>query len=132
MPVSVTWDAGIFPGGAWVQIPGTPPSINDWTKWPTWKQTEYKHELYRNVWLLALAKKLPRFETATMQTTYYFRTERERDSGNYGNHKWVTDAIKNAGVIAEDNARVLKELPPIFLVDRERPRTEVKIWEGMS
>ena len=123
----VTWDARIIPGGAWVQIPEIPPSLNVWSRWHWAKRKRYLDQLTKDIGQLARAMKLPRFERATVQVVYCFRDKRLRDKDNYSG-KFMLDALRHAGVLAEDNSEVLSLPEPAFEVDRERPRVEVFIW----
>ena len=123
----VQWDAKLIPGGVWLQIPEIPPSLNVWSRWHWAKRKRYLDQLSRNIGQLALATKLPRFERATVQVLYYFRDKRLRDKDNYSG-KFILDALRYGGVIAEDNSEVLSLPEPGFEVDQGRPRVEVFIW----
>jgi len=64
---------------------------------------------------------------------YYFRTNRRRDQDNYA-PKQLLDSMRKAGILADDNAEVLRLLPVEFQVDKDRPRTEVFVreWREVS
>lgn len=127
---AVQWDAKIFPGGIWLQVPEIPPSLNEWKNWHPMKQRKYKRELTTAVSSLKMAFRLPRYERALIQIIYYFPTVRQRDADNYSG-KFLLDAIKNGGLIMDDNSGVIDLPEPQLEVDRYRPRVEVFIWERM-
>ena len=118
------WDAKITSDGVWLQIPFLPPSLNEWKQWHWAKQGAYKRELTKAISGLKLAMKLPLFERARVQVVYYFPDDRDRDKDNYSG-KYLLDALRNAGVITDDNSKVLGLPEPEFEVDRVRPRTEI-------
>lgn len=129
VPLSpVQWDAKLIPGGSWLQIPQIPPSLNEWKDWHYMMQAKYKEDLTLAISGLKMAFRLPRYERARIQVDYYFATVRERDTDNY-NGKFLIDAIKNSGLIADDNSGVLDLPKPNLKVDKARPRVEVFIWE---
>ncbi|OPY64106.1 MAG: Endodeoxyribonuclease RusA [Pelotomaculum sp. PtaU1.Bin065] len=122
------WEANTFPGGVWIQIPFIPPSLNVWKNWHWAKQGRYKKKLAENIRLLKVAFNLPFYERATVQVVYFFPDARERDKDNYGG-KFILDALRHGGVIRNDNSDVLELPEPKFDIDREKPRTEVFVWE---
>jgi Holliday junction resolvase RusA-like endonuclease len=62
-----------------------------------------------------------------VEVIYYFATaSRLRDWQNWV-PKPILDALVKAGVLLEDNDQAIDALRPILLVDRERPRIEVRI-----
>lgn len=126
-----TWNAKVYPGPprqVWISIPTLPPSLNVWTR----KHWRIRHqevkEMARNLKLLALSFNIPCFEKAEVKLTYYFRDKRRRDPDNYVG-KFILDGLRKAGIIAEDNAEVLKLPQPEFKIDPQAPRTEVIIRE---
>lgn len=126
----VQWDAKIIPGGVWLQTPEVVPSLNVWKNWHWAKQGRYKQELKDAITLLALAIKMPKFERTTVQIIYYHGTRRRRDPADNYAPKFLMDALVAAGILADDNGELVK-VPPVGMeYDRERPRTEVFIWEG--
>ena len=125
---AVQWDAKTFPGGMWLQVPQLPPSLNEWKNWHHMKQGRYKKELTEAVASLKMAFRLPRYEKATVQVIYYFPTVRRRDADNYSG-KFLLDAIKNGGLIMDDNSGVIELPEPKLELDKQRPRVEVFIWE---
>ena len=124
----VQWDATAIPGGVWLQIPQIPPSLNEWKNWHWSRQSRYKQELTDAIKLLTLAARLPKYERATVLIKYYFPDGRARDKDNYSG-KFLLDAIRYAGIIADDNSGVIDLPEPVFEVDQLRPRVEVFIWE---
>ena len=123
------WDAKILPGGCvWISIPEIPPSLNVWSRWHWAKRNRYLNELSRNMTWLAKYAKLPRYDRATVQVVYYFGDLRPRDKDNYSG-KFLLDALRHGGIIAEDNSAVLGLPEPDFRVDKVSPRTEIFVWE---
>lgn len=122
------WDVRVIPGGIWIQIPRIPPSLNEWSRWHWAKRDRYLKKLVWDLEWLVKAFGLPRFEAATVQVVYYFRTSRGRDKDNYSG-KFILDALRYAGVILDDRAELISLPEPEFRVDRERSRTEIFIWE---
>lgn len=125
----VQWDAKTFTGGIWLQIHFVPPSLNIWKNWHWAKQNRYKQEMYDAVRLLALAMKLPKFERATIQVIYYHATNRRRDPADNYAPKFLMDALVRGGILVDDNGDLVKVMPVVMEFDREKPRTEVFIWE---
>lgn len=127
----VKWDAKVNLGpplSIWICVPELPPSLNEWSRKFWTARHEMVLEMTNNLRLLALAKKIPRVEKAEVQLVYYFRDNRRRDPDNYA-PKGILDGLRKSGIIAEDNARVLRLPQPEFRVDRLQPRTEVWISE---
>ncbi|MDO7787147.1 RusA family crossover junction endodeoxyribonuclease, partial [Desulforamulus aquiferis] len=125
----VQWDARTFAGGLWLQIPEVPPSLNVWKNWHWAKQHRYKEELKADISKLAIAFKLPKFRRATVLIKYYFGTNRRRDPADNYAPKFLMDALVNAGILKDDNGDLVT-VQVAMEVDREKPRTEVFIWEG--
>lgn len=131
-----TWEAqtvSVNPLTVWISIPGEMPSLNKWTR-QHWAVTRRMlQEMTANMQTLKAAKKLPSFEKATLRVVHYFRTNRSRDQDNY-TPKQLQDSLRKAGILADDNANVLRLMPVEFEVDKQRPRTEVYIseWEEES
>jgi len=128
---AVSWDAKTFPGGVWIQLPLIPPSLNVWSRWHWAKRDRYLKQLARDLGLLAKANKLPQFGQAVVQVVYYFRDGRHRDKDNYGG-KFLLDALRYAGILTDDRAALVSLPEPVFRVDRERPRTEIFVWEAVK
>lgn len=123
------WDAQKIPGGIMIIIPENMPSLNIWKGWHWGKQDRFKEQMTNNLRSLALTVGRPRFERASVQITHYFRVNRRRDSGDNYAPKFVLDALKNAGVLVDDNAEVLRVPEPVFKVDAEAWRTEIVITQ---
>ena len=126
--VQVQWDARIIDGGVWIQIPFPLPSMNEWMKWDPFKLATYKKELSNAVYGLKLTFNLPRFERVTVQSVYYFKVGRRRDSAdNYG-PKLLHDALVRGGILLDDNSELIDPRVPELKKDKEKPRTEIFIW----
>ena len=124
----VQWDAKIIPGGVWIQIPFPPPSLNVWKNWHWSKQAEFKTELAEAIRLLAIERRLPQFHQARIEITHYFKTKRRRDTDNYC-QKFIGDALVRAGILNDDNTELVEVPEPVLKVDKERPRTEIFVYE---
>ncbi len=126
---AASWDAYLLPGGLWLAIPFIPPSQNQYLRWHWAKRKRYLDGLGADLARLALARRLPAFEQATVQVSYIFPDRRHRDKDNY-NGKFILDALRRAGILTDDRAELVSLPEPEFLLDRERPRTEVWIWDA--
>lgn len=125
----VQWDAKKTPNGIWIQIPFVPPSLNVWKNWHWAKQQRYKKDLTADLARLAMAMVLPCYHRASVDITYYFKTNRRRDPQDNYAPKFLMDALVGAGILDDDNGELVKVKTPEIMVDRERPRTEVFIWD---
>ena len=75
---------------------------------------------------LALAGARPLWTTATIQATFYHAQRRGRDRDNLNaSLKSTQDGLADAGLILNDKG--VTNLPPIQLIDRDRPRVELTI-----
>lgn len=125
----VKWDAKLMPGsGMWLQIPDVPPSLNVWKNWHWSKQGQYKQQLKDDITKLAMAFKLPKYQRATVLIKYYFRTNRRRDPADNYAPKFLMDALVTAGVLVDDNGDLVS-VQVAMEFDKDKPRTEVFIWE---
>lgn len=121
------WDAaGLLDGTLLITIPASMPSLNEWSRWHWAKQKRYLDRLTQDLTMLVMAFRLPRLEKARVEVIHYHRVRRRRDPDN-AVPKFLLDALRYAGVLADDNAGVLELPEPVFRVDRERWRTEVLI-----
>jgi len=128
----VKWEArveGKSPLSVWLCIPALPPSLNEWSRQHWRVRHRAVEEMTDTLRLLAIEAGSPKFERAEVQLVYYFKHQRRRDPDNYV-PKFVLDGLRKAGIIADDNAEVLRLPQPEFRVDRARPRMEVfiKAW----
>lgn len=66
------------------------------------------------------------WETALVQTTWYFKTNRKRDRDNLlASMKAAFDGLADGGVVGDDAGFV--HLPPVIEIDKERPRVVITI-----
>ncbi|MTI83462.1 MAG: hypothetical protein FH756_06040 [Firmicutes bacterium] len=128
MPTNARWNVEKLDTWTVITIPGELPSLNVWKQWHWAKYQEKLQELSNNLKLTALAFKVRKFHRPRVQVVYYFRTKRRRDPDNYA-PKFILDALRYAGVIAEDNSEILELLPVEFEVDSVSPRVEVWVKE---
>jgi hypothetical protein len=121
---SVSADLDPETGAVVLRIPYGMPSINVWTRW---------HWTDKQRWLAALttaahlckgalirgdraeADRLP-YERARVQVVHHFASPRRRDADNYA-PKALLDALRHAGWIVDDNAKVLDLPQPVFVTD---------------
>ena len=126
------WQAQSAPGGILFILPENLPSLNVWKAWHWGKQDRFKKNLTHNLGILALTIGKPRFERARVEVRHFFRVQRRRDTDNMA-PKFLLDALREAGVLADDNAEVLEVPEARIGVDREYWRTEIWIFElGVS
>lgn len=128
------WGASIEPDGSVsLTIPGDPVSLNQWARQHWAKTRKMLLKMTAEMQILKSMHGLPCFDKAEVRIVYYFRTNRRRDQDNY-TPKQLLDAMRKAGILADDNADVLRLLPVEFQVDKERPRTEVFVreWREVS
>lgn len=128
-PVLTTaqWDAKIFPGGVWMQVPEIPPSLNDWKGWHHMKQHKYKQYLYDQVEKLVVAFKIPRLKYAVVNITYFFPSRQRRDIIDNYAPKFLMDALVNGGVLLDDRSDWVEVPRPVAKYDREGSRVEIEI-----
>ncbi|MDW7673195.1 MAG: hypothetical protein SCK28_01540 [Bacillota bacterium] len=126
---AATWDVELVLSGVVFTIPENMPSLNEWKNWHWSKQAEYKQFLTDALSILALKAGKPKYEKAKIKVVHCFRVNRRRDEDNL-TPKFLLDALRYAGVIAEDHAEVLQLMPPIIEVDSVRWRTEIYIVES--
>lgn len=123
------WNVRKLPDGILFIIPENMVSINVWkNKWHWTKQRDYQKRLTEEIKKLALMVRRPTMERARVEVTHYFRVRRTRDKDNQV-PKFILDALRYAGVIAEDNADVLELPEPVFKIDKTAWRTEIYIRE---
>ena len=120
------WDCKKIPGGILFIIPENMPSLNVWKRWHWAEQDRYLKELTENLKMLAISAGLPTMEKAKVEVTHYFRANNKHDKDNY-TPKQILDSLRYARVIAEDNAEVLELPEPVFKIDREAWRTEIRV-----
>lgn len=111
-----------------ITVPGKQhPSLNTWTNWHWAKKAEEKEAWVEEIGWLGKKFGNPQLENALVEIIYYFETNRRRDKDNY-TPKFIMDGLTAAGLIDDDND------DNIFLnwklkVDKDNPRTEIKITE---
>lgn len=120
------WDACKVTNGYWLTLPLIPLSQNEYLCWHWSRRKGYLDELTENMAWLALAFGIPCFIQAKVQIIYIFRDHCRRDKDNY-NGKFILDALKNARILVDEQASLIKLPEPVFAVDHCRPRTEIWI-----
>ncbi len=125
------WLAKPLKGGLLLVIPFNLPSLNEWKNWSGFKQHDYKQMLTQAISYVAIRFRIREFteaaKKARVEVTHYHRVNRTRDCDNY-TPKWILDSLKAAGLIYDDNHKVLDLPKPAFCVDEEYFRTEVRIY----
>lgn len=122
------WWACLVEGGVKFVIPESLPSLNEWKDWHWSKQRKYKRLLPEAIIHLSVLVGKPRYERARVEVIHYYSVKRRRDFDN-AVPKFILDALKNAGVIFDDNSDVLELPEPKFLIDRDFFRTEVFVYQ---
>ena len=112
-------------------IPRTPHSQNHlynlhWSKRRVVKQ-KWIDDIY---WTARKNKAIPKkpYKKARVKITIYFSINRRRDTDNYP-CKELIDGLRYAGIIEDDNIKVIGKPRILFGVDKENPRTEIEIEE---
>lgn len=122
------WDAQNIPNGIIFIVPENMPSLNVWKRWHWAKQKRFLDRLTYSIGLLAIRLGKPSFDKARVEVVHYHRIRNRHDPDNY-TPKFLLDALRYAGVLIEDNSKVLELPEPKFETDREAWRTEVYIYK---
>ena len=125
------WDAKYEagpPARLWIRLPYLPPSLNVWSRQHWSKRHREIRDLTEHMMFLAMCKRVRMFRQAEVRVTYYFRDRRKRDPDNY-TPKGILDALRHAGILADDDAESISLPQPEFRVDSKMPRTEIVILE---
>lgn len=115
-----------------LSIPQVPLSINETRNMHWAKLIRVKHswldEMYFSLVETKQRRKQP-FKKANISIKIFFKTNAKRDADNYP-CKEVIDAIKNNGLIIDDNYDVIGR-PDIDITgrDKDNPRTIIEIKE---
>lgn len=73
-----------------------------------------------------------KLESVSIRAVFYFNKNARRDAGNaMASLKPAVDGMVDAGLLRDDSYRRLTELPPLFLVDKARPRVELRVYDRM-
>ena len=128
MLTKATWEVVKLPELIKLTLPLNLPSLNVWKNWHWSKQGRYKKQLTADLTTLFMIAKVPTLQKAKILVVHYFPTNRQRDDDN-AVPKFLGDALKGAGFIAEDNSKVLEWMRPEFKEDKDNFRTEVFIYE---
>lgn len=68
----------------------------------------------------------PKWASATVQCTFYFASNRNRDKDNASaSMKYAMDGLADAQIVVNDSA--FQPLTPVFEIDKDDPRVEVEI-----
>lgn len=112
-------------------IPGPPPLSQNQQERMHWAQRRRLRVWWaKQAWYVWLEAGRPRFERVTVQYRLFFETNRYRDDDNYvGGCKPVLDGLKGHA-FPDDDSRTVTVLPPVFGVDRDKPRTEIVIRDA--
>jgi len=114
-----------------LNIPGTPPSLNTWSRMHWAKAAEIKKQWERDIFYLSHQQRydnrgeLP-LRKAIIKITYYFATNRRRDADNM-NLKFILDGVVKAGIIKDDSTSVIGQVETSWGVDKNNPRVEIEI-----
>jgi Holliday junction resolvase RusA-like endonuclease len=110
-------------------IPGTPPSLNQWSRMHWAKAAKIKKQWENDilyVFLASKAKGVFPLEKARITIKYYFSTNRRRDADNL-NLKFILDGLVKAGIIVDDSTKVIGQVITEWGVDKNDPRVEIEI-----
>lgn len=68
------------------------------------------------------------WEKVTLKASFYYKTNRKHDDDNaMGSIKAARDGIVDAGLVIDDDWIYMKQLPPVFAIDRSHPRVVIEI-----
>lgn len=112
-----------------LKIPMVPPSWNEIMRkhWKTY--SEVKTAWFTAVRVLAINARIPYgLRHVYLSAKVYYPEKRRRDADNCMVWKLTQDALRNAGIIDDDNPAIVTTLQPDLLVDQEDPRTEITIY----
>lgn len=113
-----------------VVIHEVPATYNDRKHWPKHIEREEKRRWEKIMWGIILEAGRPKFQKPMVQVHFYFPDNRPRDpQDNYMSWKALTDGLTRAGVIEDDSWQHTRVLESVPHVDRQNPRTEIKVWE---
>lgn len=112
-----------------LKIPMVPPSWNEIMR-KHWKiYYEVKEAWFTAVKVRAINAHVPKaLPHVYLSAKVYYPDNRRRDADNCMVWKLAQDALKNAGIIDDDNPAIVTTLQPDLLVDKEDPRTEITIY----
>lgn len=117
-------------------IEGTLPGLNEYSaaergRWGAQTAARLKRETQERIgWAIAAQMRGVRFTEPVRLRYLWVEPNRRRDKDNICfAHKFVQDALVEAGVLRGDGWRHIWEFSDAFAVDRSRPRVEVEIEE---
>lgn len=116
-------------------IPGTPPSLNQWSRMHWAKAARIKKQWENDIlWaFLAIGRTWKKdefpYQKAHVKVTYYFTTNRRRDADNL-NLKFILDGIVKAGIIKDDSTNIIGQPEVSWAVDKKNPRVEIEIQQA--
>jgi Holliday junction resolvase RusA-like endonuclease len=107
------------------------PSLNEWAQTAgiagRYRVKAIKADWDGKIARAVLEQNIPEFKGPVKITVRYFiPADRDEDIDNR-TPKFILDALVDAGVIEDDGRRIVRELRVQIHVDRENPRTEIKI-----
>lgn len=115
-------------------VPGTPPSLNEWQRWPWGKQERVRGEFQEMVWAVLSEKgnKCPRgFQRIECHAVLMFPRGARRDAANFGAVLWklTLDVLVREGVISDDTAEYVTAFEPrIVTGDKGLTVLTIKGW----
>jgi Holliday junction resolvase RusA-like endonuclease len=116
-------------------IPGIPPSLNKWSRMHWAQASSIKKQWEQDIYYLSSdqrykhREKLP-LTQAKVRIRFFFKTHANRDIDNM-NQKFLLDGLVKAGILADDNTKVIGQVEIIPEYDKHNPRVEVEIFETL-
>lgn len=114
-------------------IPGTLPGMNEVigvARANRFASSNQKKKYTELVAYHAMAARIPTMKRIALNITWYEK-DRRRDIDNItgGGSKFILDGLVLAGVIPDDNQKVVTDITHTVKVDKAEPRIEIEIKE---
>lgn len=115
-----------MPSKVVIEVPGIPPSLNDWMRWHPMARHQENIAWKKKVAMCCLvARAKPMAGPVQVTLTYFFPTRQHRDLDNYAG-KFILDGLRPS-VISDDSSDVVRSLVIRFEHDPTNPRVEVVV-----
>lgn len=109
-------------------IPELPKSLNELLGMNHWARNSYKKETSELIGWLCKGLK-PIIKPVKIHYKLTFDKKRKRDLDNYiGGTKYFNDALKDAGIIPDDNSEIITQIS-IEFVQGTKKETEITFYE---
>lgn len=114
---------------AQITIPGIPPSVNEFMRWPAIVQHNKALEWAKIVgWAVKASRVTGRFSKCRVTLVYCFPDNRRRDPDNFAG-KFLLDGLRKAGVLEDDDFSHIELQISRGETDSKNPRVKILIEE---